>query len=208
VGIVSDVRQQGPGHDAEPQIYTPYGQQDADRMSVLLELQPGASLPVDEIRQLVRDVAPDLPVDRVERLSARYAATTEQTRFLTLLLSVFAVLGLALAVAGTYATAAHALSTRTRELGIRVALGARTGMLFRLVLRRALAIVGNGIAAGIAITWPLTHFLDSQIYGITSHDPATLTMGAAVIALCAVLASLGPALRAMRVDPNQVLRIG
>jgi predicted permease len=206
VGIVAAVRQRGPGESAEPQIYVPHGQRDVNRLSLMVELKRGAVVSTESIRELVRDVAPDLPIDRMEPLSTRYAATGEQARFLTFLLSAFAAIGLLLAVVGTYATAAHALSRRIRELGIRIALGAGSAAVFRLVLSRALALAAIGIAAGLLLTLVLTRFLESYLFGITARDPATVAAAALLIATCAALASVGPAIRAARVDPNEVLR--
>jgi predicted permease len=207
VGIVRDVRQRGPGAPAEPQIYVPYGQRDVNRLSLVLEAaREGAVLAPEAIRQAVRDVAHDLPIDRMEPLASRYAATSAQSRFLTFLLSSFAAIALLLAAVGTYATTSHALSRRIRELGIRIALGATTRAVFRLVLTRALASAAAGIAAGLLLALALTRFLQSYIFGITVRDPATIAVAALIIGTCATLASLGPAIRAARVDPNDVLR--
>ena len=206
VGIVRDVRQRGPGAPAEPQIYVPYGQRDVNRLSLVLEARQGAVLAPEAIRQAVRDVAPDLPIDRMEPLASRYAATSAQSRFLTFLLSSFAAIALLLAAVGTYATTSHALSRRIRELGIRIALGATTHAVFRLVLTRALACAAAGIAAGLLLALALTRFLQSYIFGITARDPTTIATAALIIGACATLASLGPAIRAARVDPNDVLR--
>lgn len=206
VGVVRDVRQRGPEHDAEPQIYVPYGQRDVDRLSLVIETRSGAALSHEAVRRLVRDVDPALPIDRIESLGARYAVTGEQTRLLTFLVSVFAGIGLLLAVVGTYATTSHALARRVRELCIRVALGARPAAVFRLVLARGLAITAVGIGAGMLLSLVLTRFLESYIHGITARDPITLAAAALTIGMCALLASVGPAIRATRVDPNDVLR--
>jgi ABC-type antimicrobial peptide transport system permease subunit len=185
----------------------PYGQRDVDRLSLVIEAGAGAGLSHDAVRQLVRDVDPDVPVDRAESLATRYAATGEQTRFLAFLVSAFAAIGLLLAVVGTYATMAHALARRVRELGIRVALGARTDAVFRLVLGRALAVAAAGILAGMLLALVLTRFLESYIYGIGTRDPFTFSAAALLIGLVVLLACIGPARRASRVNPNDVLRL-
>jgi predicted permease len=206
VGIVADVRQRGRAHEAEPQIYVPLAQRNMGRLSLLLELRPGARLPAAEIRRLVRDVAPAVPVDDIASLDARYEATGQQTRFLTFLLSAFAAVGLLLAGVGTYATMSHMLSRRVRELGIRIALGARAASVFNLVITRALSIAAAGVAAGLALALLLSRFLAVYVYGISSRDPFTLTAACVVIGACVVLAALVPAVRAMRVQPGDVLR--
>ncbi len=206
VGIVGDVRQRGAGQDAEPQIYVPYAQRDVDRLSLVLESRPGVVLTGDVIRRLVRDVAPDVPVDGFETLSDSYAATSDPVRFLAFLLSIFGGIGLLLACVGTYAIVSHVQSRRVRELGIRMALGAKSRTVFGLVLSRAMLIAGSGIAAGLLLALALAQFLEAYVFGITARDPLTLAVAALLIAACAALASLGPALRAARVQPNEVLR--
>ena len=206
VGIVGDVRQRGPEHEAEPQIYVPYAQRDANRLSLVLEMSAGAGLSHEAVRGLVREVAPEVPVDRIEALASRYAATGEQTRFLTFVVSVFAGIGLTLAVVGAYATTAHALARRIRELGIRIALGARSGAVFRLVLARAMTVGAVGIAAGVLLSFALTRFLERYIYGVTARDPVSFGAAALLLGTCILFASLGPAIRATRVNPIEVLR--
>jgi predicted lysophospholipase L1 biosynthesis ABC-type transport system permease subunit len=206
VGIVGDVRQRGSGHDADPQIYVPYGQRDIPQLALMLEVTPGAQVTAETMGSVVRAVAADVPVDRIELLATSYATTADQTRFLTFLISVFAAIGLVLAVVGTYATASHAVSRRIRELGIRIALGARAGAVFGLVLKRALMAAGLGIAGGLLLTLTLARYLESYVYGVTARDPLTVAVAALLIGTCALLASLGPALRAARIEPSEVLR--
>lgn len=206
VGLVGNVRQRGAAREPDAQIYLPYGQRDIGRMALVIKLVPGSVVDAAVIRQLVRDVAPDLPVDRIERLSERFATTSDEQRFLTSLLSVFAALGLIMAIVGTYATAAQATARRFHEFGIRIALGAASGSLVRLVMARAMAIAGAGIVSGLLVTVVLTRFLESYVFGISARDPVTLAAAAALIALSATAASVLPALRAARIDPNSVLR--
>ncbi|HYN10848.1 MAG TPA: ADOP family duplicated permease [Vicinamibacterales bacterium] len=206
VGIVGDVRQRGPVRDPEPQIYLPYWQRDVNRLGLLIQPRAGAIVRSEDIRRMVREVAPDVPVDRIEPVAARYEATSAQTRLLASLLTVFAVVGLLLAAIGTYATVSHAFSRRVKEVAIRLTLGAPASGVFRLVLRRALSVAAIGIAAGLALTFLLSRFLEGQLYGVTTRDP--LTTGGAVLGIAAsvAIAALGPAIRAARVDPNKVLR--
>jgi putative ABC transport system permease protein len=206
VGIVGDLRQRGPGREAEPQIYLPYRQRDVNRLSLLLEQAPGTTLGAETIRGIVRDVAPEVPVERIDFLAARYSATTAETRLLASLLTAFAGIGLLLAAIGTYATVSHAFSRRVREVAIRLALGADAAEVLRLVLSRALAVGAVGMAAGLALTMLLARFLEGQLHGVTARDPLTTVAAAGLIGLAIMLAALRPAIRMARVDPNQVLR--
>jgi predicted permease len=206
VGIVGDIRQRGPATEIEPQTYLPYQQRDVGRMSLLLEPDPGLLLSADAIRRLVRGVAPDVPVDRIEPLATRYAATRAETRLLAALLTAFAAIGLILAAVGTYATVSHTFSRRVREMAIRLALGADEAGVFRLVLSRAFTVAAAGIAAGFLLTLLLSRFLEGQLHGVTARDPLTSLAATGAIVAAVALAALGPALRAARVDPNKVLR--
>jgi putative ABC transport system permease protein len=206
VGIVGDVRQHGPSSDVEPQIYLPYQQRSVNRLSLLIEQAPGVTVSPETIRRIVRDVAPEVPVDRIDFLAARYASTSAETRLLASLLTAFAAIGLLLATIGTYATVSHAFSRRVREMAIRLALGAHAADVFRLVLTRALAVAAIGIGAGLVLTMVLARFLEGQLFGVTARDP--LSTAAAVVGITAavIVAALAPAIRAARVDPKKVLR--
>ena len=206
VGVVRDVNQTGARDGTAPQIYMPYGQRDIGRLTLVLETHEGVVVSADLLRRAVQDVAPGLPVDRIAPLPVRYADTAEETRFLTFLVTVFAGVGLLLAVVGTYATVTHTMLRRLREVGIRMALGAHRGVIFRGVVLRAALVAGAGLAGGIVLTLLLTRFLEAYVFGITPRDPLTLTVAAVTIGACATLAAAAPAFRATRVDPNEVLR--
>lgn len=208
VGIVGDVLQHGPAHGPEPQIYLPYDQRPVGRLALLLELRPGGVVTGEMARRMVRDIAPDLPLDGFAALSARYALAGAEARFLASLLTVLAGMGLVLAAVGTFATMSHAVSLRMREVGIRVALGARRGGVLRLVLAQSLRVAAAGIAAGAVVALMCARFLEGYVFGIGARDPLTLLAAAAILAAAALLASLGPALRAASADPNEVLRSG
>jgi predicted permease len=206
IGIVGDIRQQGPAAVAEPQIYVPYVQRDIGRLTLLVKQRPGMTVSGETIRQMVRELASDVPVDRLQPLQSRYAETSANTRFLASLLSVFAGLGWLLAVVGTYATVSHVFARRVREMAIRFALGADAGRVFRLVVGRALRIAAIGLGAGLVVTLILARFLEGQVHGVGVRDPVTLGLAAIGIGLSVALAALAPAVRAARIDPNLVLR--
>jgi putative ABC transport system permease protein len=209
VGIVGDVRQRGLADEPEPQIYVPHAQSqyEARRLNLLLELRPGTAVPTDAIRAIVRATAPEVPVDAIETLRSRVLESAAQSRFLTFLLSVMAAVGLVLAALGTFATTSYAVHRRLREVGIRLALGAASGEVFRMVVARVVRIAAAGIALGLATTLLLSRFLEGYVFGISARDPLTIAAACLVIATAAILAALAPALRAARADPTNVLRV-
>jgi predicted permease len=206
IGVVGDVRQRGPGVEPEPEIFLSYAQRDMSRMVLALKLDAGVVPPLAAIRAAIADVARDLPIDDITTLQEQLSGTTAEARFLASLVTAFALLALVLAAVGTYATASYAVACRFREVGIRLALGARPLAVFRTVLLRHSLITLLGIAAGLLLTFWLARFLEGYLFGITVHDPLTVALAGSVIAAAAILAAVGPAARAARVDPNHVLR--
>jgi ABC-type antimicrobial peptide transport system permease subunit len=134
------------------------------------------------------------------------SAQMAESRFLTSLLTTFALLALLLAAVGTYATASYAMTHRLREMGIRMALGARARTLLGLLLGSAAVTMAAGIGAGTLLALFLVRFIESYVFGIGTRDPVAFLVAAIVLVAAALLASLMPALRAARVDPNRVLR--
>jgi ABC-type antimicrobial peptide transport system permease subunit len=176
-------------------------------MVLTVKLQGGAPAPVTAIRAILKDISPDVPLDRAALMQERLAESTNEARFLTLLITAFGVLALLLAAVGTYATASYVAGRRMREVGIRLALGARPASIIRNVLFDNTVAAGAGLAAGLVLTLLLSRFLQAYVFGVTARDPATVALACAVIGGSALLAALVPALRAARVDPNQVLRV-
>jgi ABC-type antimicrobial peptide transport system permease subunit len=170
-------------------------------------MQDGVPPPAGAIRALVNEVGSGVPVDRIATMNELFAESTAESRFLAFLLSTFALLALILAVVGTYGTASYAVTRRLREMGIRLALGAGGPSILGLMLGSAAAAVAAGVMAGTVMAFALSRFLASYVFGITAHDPLSFLAAAVLIALAAIVASLVPALRAARVDPNRVLRM-
>jgi predicted permease len=207
IGVVGDIRH-GLGTDPEPEIFLPLGQQATFRMMLTIKLHDGVAPPIEAIHAAVREVGPDVPIDLVSTMHDRLASTTAQARFLTSLVTAFAALALLLAVVGTYATASYAVSRRLTEVGIRMALGARPASVFLLVVLSNAAAAGLGVIMGLALTLFLSRYLEAYVFGITAQDPATVVLACALISAAATLAAIGPATRAARLDPNEVLRAG
>jgi predicted permease len=161
---------------------------------------------VADLRGIVRDIDPNLAVDSVIPMETVLSGVTTRPRFYASLLSVFGAIAGFVAVIGIYGVLAYLVSQRTKEIGIRMALGAQRANVLRTVLRRGLAMIAIGVTAGVLGALALTRYLAGMLYGITALDAATYVVVAAAFAAVALLASYVPARRAARVDPMTVLR--
>jgi ABC-type antimicrobial peptide transport system permease subunit len=157
-------------------------------------------------RRVVAAVDPNVPVFRVRTFSELRAASTARTRFLMLVLGAFAGAALTLAAVGIYGVVAYAVAQRRRELGIRMALGAKAADIVRLVVRQGAVLAGAGAAIGLAGAMVATSALRGLLFEVTPTDPPTLTAGTITLVGVAMLASYLPARRASRLDPVEALR--
>jgi len=171
---------------------------------VRAEREPLALAPA--VERIVRELDPALPVANVQTLEQNVAGAMAQPRFLTLLLATFAAVALLLASVGTYGVMAHTVAERTREIGIRMAMGAEPESVRALVLRQGAALAGAGLALGVVGALGLTRFLESQLYEVGPTDLGTFLAVPAVLAAVALLACYVPARRATRVEPVEALR--
>jgi predicted lysophospholipase L1 biosynthesis ABC-type transport system permease subunit len=158
------------------------------------------------IRGVVRELSPNATVSDAATMQAVVDEAMAQPRFYLVLLAAFAVLALVLAAVGIYGVMSYAVSRRTHEIGIRMALGARETQVLRLVVGQALVQAGVGALVGLAASLLLARVMASLLYGVTPTDPATLVTVTLLLALVSVLASLAPARRAARIDPVIALR--
>ncbi|HIN10614.1 MAG TPA: FtsX-like permease family protein [Acidobacteria bacterium] len=158
------------------------------------------------IRDAVRTIDPELAVHNVATLADRRAGALAQARFYLIAAIGLAVVALLLAAIGIYGVLAYAVTQRTRELGIRIALGADAAALIRMVTMRGLGLALAGLAVGVAGALWTTRFLDSMLFGVTSRDPFTLVAVVVLFCVTALSASYVPARRATRVDPLTSLR--
>jgi putative ABC transport system permease protein len=161
---------------------------------------------VDRITAHVRAIDPNQPIGRVRAMSELVADDLARTRFTMLLLGGFAAMALLLAVVGLYGVVSFAAAQRTREIGVRVALGAQRRDVLRLVLRHGAALVVAGLAIGIAASLAMGHFIAGLLYGVAPTDALTLGSVALVLAAVSMAATYLPARRAARVDPAVALR--
>jgi len=161
---------------------------------------------VSAIRERVRHVDPDIPVSNVQTMEARVSASVAQPRLQTIVLGTFAGLALLLAAVGVYGVMSYAARQRTREIGIRMALGAGGRAILTLLLGKGVAMVAVGVGAGLLGAAALTRALRSLLYGVSATDPLVFAGITAVLAAVALLAALVPARRASRLDPVLALR--
>jgi ABC-type antimicrobial peptide transport system permease subunit len=161
---------------------------------------------IGPVQQVAREIDPDIPLENLSTWKAIFAETTLRPRFVLTLMSVLAGVALLLAAIGVYGVMAYAVSMRTQEIGVRMALGARVGEIRWRVLRDAFALVGLGAAMGLIASVALGGWLQSQLFGVTSGDPLTLVAVTAALAAVATVAAFIPARRASRVSPMRALR--
>jgi putative ABC transport system permease protein len=161
---------------------------------------------VNLVRDAVRSVDPDQPVSGVSNMEELLSKSVGQRRLSMMLLSLFSGIALVLASIGIYGVMSYSVTQRSRELGVRIALGADRGDVLRLVLRQGMRLALLGIGIGLAAALALTRLIESQLYGVAATDPLTFALVAGVLAATALVANLIPAVRAMRMDPAVVLR--
>jgi ABC-type antimicrobial peptide transport system permease subunit len=160
------------------------------------------------VRGALREVAPQYPVYDIQTMSARSASATAQARFSAVLLALFAAVALSLAVIGIYGVMSLAVAQRTREIGIRMALGADDRTVLRMVVGEGVALAALGAVVGLVGAVAATRVLRTMLYDITPSDPVTYVAIVALLSGAAVLASWLPARRATRVHPTEALREG
>ncbi|HKG48718.1 MAG TPA: ABC transporter permease [Pyrinomonadaceae bacterium] len=208
VGVASDVKHFGLDLPEQPALYTPYTQINPWKrwMSIAARIQGDAARTAQALKQEIWKVDSQLPVTKVETMSEVAASSFAARRFNMSLLTVFAGLALVLAAIGIYGVMSNAVTQRTQEIGIRLALGARTPDVLKLIIRNGLTLVSIGVAIGLAGAFALTRLMTSLLFGVTPTDAVTIGVVSAVLIGVALIACLVPALRATKVDPLVALR--
>ncbi len=208
VGVVGSTRRWFDRSEPVPTYYVPQLQEKPNFMTVVMRVQGDPATYAEAARLAVLAVNPDLPIYNViphDRAIAQSDSMWKR-RFFGSLFTGFALLALALSSIGIYGVMAYSVMQRTQEIGVRMALGAQTGDILRMVLRGGFTVVGSGLLAGFIGAWFVTQLLTSMLYGISPHDPPTFAAVPALLALVALAACILPALRAARVDPIVALR--
>src|SRR3989454_3579326 len=206
VGVVGDVHYLGLDAPVRPQFFRPYTQAGWPVMSVVVRTTSAPATFSAPIKKALAEVLPDRPVSNVETMEQVVHDSTGSRRFPMLLLATFAALALVLAAVGIIGVVSYSVEQRTHEIGIRVALGARSADVLRLVLGGSMRWVLAGLALGIAGSLGLTHLLTDLLYGVRPTDPLVLGAVSLVLTSVALVACYIPARRATEVDPMAALR--
>jgi len=208
VGVVRDVRSYGLQTQARPQFYHPFAQEpDENEMSVVLRVDD-AALPSlrSAVQQEIKQLDSTLPVANFRTMEQLVATAVARPRFTALLLGLFAAMALLLTVVGIYGVVAHGVTQRTREIGIRMALGAQQANVLSLVIRQGMKPALIGLTIGIAGAFALMRLLASQFYEVRATDPTTFAVVGCSLLLMALIACYIPARRAVKIDPMVALR--
>jgi predicted permease len=206
VGIVGDVRHHGLADDPPPVVY--FHQSTAPRILTTIVVR-AASDPLGltaPIREIIRELDPNQPIRSITTLGDVLSESIARDRFFTLLFGLFGALALVLAAVGVFGVLAYSVSQRTREIGVRMALGAQVSDVLGMVLREGLLLVSAGVVIGTLASLALTRVLASQLHGVTPTDPVTFAVAPAVLVAVALLACYVPARRATRVEAVTALR--
>jgi putative ABC transport system permease protein len=212
VGVVGDVRAQGLDQQVLPEFYLPIAQMPPSawdwigRTMDLVVRTRGDSFRANDLRASVASIAPGVPTYQLSTMQQKIAGTLEKSHFDTFLLALFAAIALVLSSVGIYGVLSYVVAQRTRDIGIRIALGATRADIMSDVLWYGLRLTGMGVALGLAGALAGTRVLSSLLYGVRSTDTFTFATACLILAGVALIASYLPARRAMRVDPMVALR--
>jgi predicted permease len=210
VGVVPDLRYRGPERPVRPELYMLPDPNDAGRRDFTLEmvirLREGTSLPLDRLKQIAESVGPRVLVGRATPTAELLSQPVARPRDRMLLLTMLGVFGLLLTLVGIFSMTAYAVARRTREIGVRMAFGARPVQVVGAMIKDALWPLAFGLAAGLAGTSYATRLITGFLFETPPHDPGTLVAAVAVLAAAASLAAWLPARRAASVDPVAALR--
>jgi putative ABC transport system permease protein len=206
VGVIADARTESLANASVPQIYLSLYQETPKELAIFLRGDLNASAIPEEVRAMVQSVDPELPVYGAQTLNDAVTASLEQRRFSMEIVGLFALTALLLAGMGIYGVISYIVSERTHEIGIRVALGAQSRNILRMVVRQGLGLAIAGAAVGLVGALIVSHLMAGLLYGVRPTDPVTFASVALLLIVVALLACYIPARRAIRVDPLVALR--
>jgi putative ABC transport system permease protein len=216
VAVVADIKTDRFQTKPKPAMYVPHMQRPLRYrgpyqwtrayMSYVIRPSGNAGSVIPQLRKAVQEIDRSRPIGKIQTMDEVLGEQVQEPRFYTLLLGIFAGVATLLAIVGIYGVMAHSVAQRTREIGIRMALGAHWRDVLRLVLWNAAILIGAGLAVGLAGSLALTRLIATRLWGVTATDPATFASVSVLLAAVAIVATLIPARRAVRVDPTVALR--
>ncbi len=207
VGVSADIKQEELGAPTKPEVYVPYQQVPWLGAALVIRAARGDPMTLKkDLQQAIWEVDKDLPVSEASTVEGHLSDLVAEPRLYTLLLGAFATAALILASIGIYGVMSYSVTERTREIGIRMALGAKRLDVLTFVVRQGLLLAVTGVAIGVVLAFALTRVISSQLYGISATDPLTFTLIPLLLASVTVAACFVPARRATKVDPMIALR--
>jgi len=206
VGVVGNVKSYAMDPEQTMELYYPYGQQAAGSFNFVIRARGRPESLASAVRHSIHAVDKDTAIVSVKTMEDIVSESIWQKRLWSVLFALFATVALLLAAVGIYGVMSYLVSQRTREIGIRMALGARRGNVLALVIGRGLMLVAVGLAVGLSGALALSQIIKSLIFGVTASDPVTFVTAPVVLTLVASIACYIPARRAARVDPVIALR--
>jgi putative ABC transport system permease protein len=206
IGVAGDTREWWIDREPKPTVYYVHAELNFPRMIFLVRVDHDPLSLVEPVRRLIQSLDPEQPIAEVRTMEDALGENFSRQRFSAWLLSGFAIVALMLAAVGIYGVLAYSVTSRTREFGVRAALGADANRIIALVLKSGVWPVISGLVGGVACAFASAGFLKSLLYGVAPRDPGTFVIAPCLLALVALIAALLPAHRAARLDPMQALR--
>jgi putative ABC transport system permease protein len=206
VGVVRGVRHNGLEFEPEPQMYAPYAQFSMPFINLVVRTRSQPLNMAGELRREVLAVDKEQPIADVRTMEQIVSESVAPRQFGMLLLSLFACVALLLASIGIYGVISYSVTQRTREIGIRIALGAKGGDVLRMIVGSGMGLALAGVGIGLFTSFALTRVMSSLLFQVSASDPATFLVVAVLLTIVALLACYIPARRAMKIDPIVALR--
>jgi ABC-type antimicrobial peptide transport system permease subunit len=206
VGVVGDIRQRGLAVNAVPHYYVPWTQAMITTPYLVLRTTRDPAILERAVKATVAGMDSNIPTYRVHPLEYYVAQAVAPARFQTLLLTSFAAIALLLAAVGLYGVLSYVVQQRALEIALRLAVGAQRGDVLRMILKGGMTLATIGVAAGLAISFLITRFIATLLYGVTPFDALTFCAMSLVLLAVAFVASVAPAYRAAQTDPMTTLR--
>jgi ABC-type antimicrobial peptide transport system permease subunit len=207
VGVIGDIKHGGLEEEMQPELYINYLQGAPVSPFIVARTTGDPALLAETVRAEVRNIDRTIPIYEMRTMSTLRSEAVSMRRFILLIVSAFGALALGLAAIGVYGVMSLIVSERTREVGVRLALGAQPSELLTMIVAQAAKLAGVGIVIGVIAAALIAPLLNSQLYGIESFDPATFIIVPIALLAIAAMAALVPAMKAMRIDPLAALRI-